>query len=565
VPRVREESGKSGIDSLGPGRMLVQRHARATADRPRAFRFPQPRFQSVIPAIHRRRNAVFQLVAVTALLFVGLLNCVLAFIFPLELEAREGSFWLHVLATRAGISIYDHTQVAFLNMNHGPLDPLVKSAVAGIFPFLSPAMVTRCFVLLLPAGLFLAMWSASGKKLSALLWAAGLYLFLLGLQPPYFLVGRSDPSALFFLALLGWTARLGEGSGSLGKKKWFFGTIASGLFAAATVLTNWRLFPAAGAIVAGCTLERMIFNGGGRHGAKAALAYLGGVLLMAALASAVLFEAVFHGDGTTYYRHFFGFFSMESGWGTKHADSFEVFPSALMLRHWPIHLFALSLFVLGVIYPAAKLPRAVQLKVWLPLFALLWLSFAVGYFLNHGGGGVYYFGPFYLLLAAHLARAIDWGRAEARAPGEVMVAGLVLTLPWLTTIRQAVRFTDSFGSAYAFLAETERRARGAHVLSEDLYFSKRRYEGEVVDMGDVAFTVSATGFFGIDLTQTVDRYAAALRANPPPFILTGGLEGPVLKQLLQTSYRPLIRVPVDPVSYVGTPQTLYQLRTDVAP
>ena len=56
--------------------------------------------------------------------------------YPFELEARESTEWLYVLADRAGVSIYDHARVAFLNMNHGPVDPIWKMLVARIFPFL---------------------------------------------------------------------------------------------------------------------------------------------------------------------------------------------------------------------------------------------------------------------------------------------------------------------------------------------------------------------------------------------------------------------------------------------
>ena len=79
-------------------------------------------------------------------------DAVQVFCFPLELEYREGSGWLHALAARAGVGIYDHSHVAFLNMNHGPLEPILKQLLTTAFPFLSASMVTRCFVLLLPVG-----------------------------------------------------------------------------------------------------------------------------------------------------------------------------------------------------------------------------------------------------------------------------------------------------------------------------------------------------------------------------------------------------------------------------
>ena len=66
---------------------------------------------------------------------------------------------------RAGVSIYDHGQVAFVNMNHGPLDPLLKYGIATVLPFLTPAMVTRFFVVALPLGLWLALKRATPGNL----------------------------------------------------------------------------------------------------------------------------------------------------------------------------------------------------------------------------------------------------------------------------------------------------------------------------------------------------------------------------------------------------------------
>ncbi|MGH7926530.1 MAG: hypothetical protein ACREQV_01885, partial [Candidatus Binatia bacterium] len=47
-----------------------------------------------------------------------------AFFYPLEIETRESTVWLHVLALREGIDIYDYSQVAFINTHHGPFDSL---------------------------------------------------------------------------------------------------------------------------------------------------------------------------------------------------------------------------------------------------------------------------------------------------------------------------------------------------------------------------------------------------------------------------------------------------------
>ena len=39
-----------------------------------------------------------------------------------------------------------------------------------------------------------------------------------------------------------------------------------------------------------------------------------------------VFELELHGDFQLYFRHFFGFFSHDSGWGTFPGGSFQMFP-----------------------------------------------------------------------------------------------------------------------------------------------------------------------------------------------------------------------------------------------
>src|SRR5262245_57956160 len=73
--------------------------------------------------------------------------------FPMELEVREGVSWLHVLTQAKGISIFDHTQVAYYGM-HGPVDHLIKTVFHILIPSLPSQSVIRITVLLLPFCVF---------------------------------------------------------------------------------------------------------------------------------------------------------------------------------------------------------------------------------------------------------------------------------------------------------------------------------------------------------------------------------------------------------------------------
>ncbi len=505
---------------------------------------------------HPQGVRLLLLVAGAALLTVSLANCGQAFFFPLELEFKEGTSWLHVLTMQAGISIYDHQQVAYINMNHGPLNPVLKYLLATALPFLRPAMVTRFFVLLLPVGLFAGMAGACpAKKGSALLWAAGLHLFLLGIQPPHFLVGRSDPTALFLLAVLLGTAAGPMSNVAATARRRFGWIVVCGVLGAMVFLTNWRLGPAVGLVGAAFALEYQA-----AHGRSALRAYFGSMLLGGGGFSLLLFFALFHGDGVLYYRHFFGFFSTESGWGALRGESFELFPRALLAPHGLIHGLALAGLALGPVFPTRQVPRRVQLLGWLPLLGLLWMASCAAYFLNRSGGGIWYFGAFYVLLAFHLARAIDWARVGSPWLRGLFFAGLFLGLPWQTTWQQARQLTESFAPAYAFLQTTKLLAAGERIHSEDYYFFKDRYEGEAIDVGDEVAKIGATGYMGEPFTGTANRYFAKLRSDPPRFVITGGSISPVLKELLAKAYQPILRVPPAQWLYAGPAQTFYQLK-----
>ena len=63
--------------------------------------------------------------------------------FPIELEVRESTLWLHILTIKEGINIYDQKLVAYANQAHGPLDPIFKLFVHKILFFLEPWQVSR--------------------------------------------------------------------------------------------------------------------------------------------------------------------------------------------------------------------------------------------------------------------------------------------------------------------------------------------------------------------------------------------------------------------------------------
>ncbi len=497
--------------------------------------------------------------AIAAMAALTLATCLQAFVFPLELELREGTVWLHVLALRAGVPLYDHNQVAFVNMNHGPLDPVLKYGLATLLPFFTPAMITRFFVVALPLGLWLALRRAAGPNaMAALAWTFGLQLLLLGLEPPHFLLGRSDPTALFLFALMLWSAVGSHGRPTTEKPVFIRFLVTAGL-GALSLTANWRNFPAVGAVLLGFAAEAIVAAPAARR--RQITWQIAGATALGVAAPFVTFVVVqFHGDVDRYWRHFFGFFSAASGWGSSQAETFTLFPVRLLTSHWLLHTTLLVTVGLGLVFPSARLPRAQQAWVWLPLLALLWVSCSVAYFLNHGGGGLHYYAAFFVLLAFHLVRAVDWPRIPW--PGTRLALGmaLVASLPWKPTWQQCLTLARSSESAHAFLQVCRNTAGDAPIYSEDYQLFKDRYRGERLDMGDEVFSVSQTRYFGADFTATAERAFSALEKNPPPFVITGGCGSPPLQALLARAYTPALRVPYLAEPFAGPAQTLYRLK-----
>ena len=174
----------------------------------------------------------------------------LAFSAPLEIEIREGSVWIYVLAKRAGVDIYDPTQVAFVNMNHGPLDPILKTWISRGAPMLPGHMVTRVFVLLTPVFLLAAAYLITRGHLAAALLAAGTLFLVLAHMSVMVYVGRSDATAVCLLALCGALAHrlLVSRHRDWSSGRYVATQLGLGAASAAVFLTSWRFAPVIAAL-----------------------------------------------------------------------------------------------------------------------------------------------------------------------------------------------------------------------------------------------------------------------------------------------------------------------------
>jgi hypothetical protein len=498
--------------------------------------------------------AVFVLSA--AVFFFALHLAWLASSNPLEIEVREGSSWLHVLAKRAGVDIYDTTRVAFVNMNHGPLDPILKTWISRALPELPGHMVTRTFVLLMPVFFLATAFVISRRHLSGALLAAGaLYLLFCNVSTVAF-IGRSDATAVCGLVVCGALAHrlLVTRHRNWSNRRYITTQVALGAAAAAVFLTNWRYLPVVAALqfIVVCTqLGGHIHHPPERSLFLRLLVRLGTAMKHLAISTALFlvgFAAVWlavflfelHGDIRSYYRHFFGFFLGASGWGTFAGARFNILPPELLLNRRP-EMHFLGALILGGLVRLRK--QRVELVAWLVILSGVWLAVAYGYFKNQGGGGLQYFYAFFALAWIFVLHAFSrrgrWGNLAQLA----LVGVVVLTLPVGPLLDQQTLLDETRVHARDFRKEVARMTMGQILFSEESHLFEYRYQGELVDTGDTNQAIARTGYFGEAFNRTFEKYTRQLVANPPKFVIAGLLEegsprilSAPLQQLLSQRY-----------------------------
>jgi hypothetical protein len=188
---------------------------------------------------------------------------------------------------------------------------------------------------------------------------------------------------------------------------------------------------------------------------------------------------------------------------------------------------------------------------------LVFLSCALAYYMNYYGGGAYYFIPFvivvwFLVCTNHQALS----DAKLLILGAVILAFMAANLhpAVYPTLKRMVRMPQ----AYRFLAQVRSLQAGHTVLSEDVFFYRTAYQGELIDMGDVVSVFRKTGYYGKAFTETATRHFAALQSHPPDYVVTGTTASPELKALLKEKYVLVAEGPMNLTANYGQGTRLFR-------
>jgi hypothetical protein len=442
----------------------------------------------------------------TLLFILGLLGALLAWRYPLELEMRESTVWLHAITMQAGISIYDNSQVAYVNMNHGPMDSILKFGIHCLLPGLDAWQVIRLFVLLLPCLLLAVSW-ALRRRLSAsafgdaLLISAVFYCAMRSLAPYHLLVGRTDSTGLCLMVAGFGAARLAHRPGGE-----LTGSMLAGLFMSAAALTTWRLAPAS-AFLAALALAPEPGPGYG-------LCLLKRLSLALALGlglfGAVLFIQ-FHGNFWRYSLFFFGFFKAYC------ATSGGLWAKMLALgKSLPLPAI-LSAYCLAVLAAAwwfeMRQGRLAALAV-LVLGSLAWELFA--YSVNQQGGGLYYIcGSLTLVWAALCCE--PWAFSLLNSPkARLGILGLVLAVAAAPMALQARTLFIEHDGALAYQRELARLDASHPIYNESEFLICQSWRGQRIDSGDAVWSIMESGAYGPQFEGTAMRYFRLLALDPAP-------------------------------------------------
>lgn len=472
----------------------------------------------------------------------SLIATALVFSYPLEIETRESAVWLHVLTLKAGISLYDHSQVAFVEMQKGPFDALLKLAISNIFPFLQSWQTIRFAVLILPYCFLAIAWGATkGKTSSRCLEAIFLgsigYISLLITAKEFLFVGRPDATvALLFLILVYISLK------QLPQQRLpviVHGLLCGGL-ATVVILTNWRILPTVFTL-----LMFQIWQYLRQKNSQEVLAYLVSYAIASSLIFLLILGWLFDFKWELFWLHHAGFFTDDSGWGASSEGRgslisftlslFNPYAATDRLKGGPL-LIALAIFAL------APKTRTVENRAWLLLLIFAFISNAIPYYMNYQGGGAWYFIPFVIIVWFFLVfRYSQISRKRLKILGIILMALLILNYPSviLPTVKRAI----SMHQAREFLTMVRSLQDKQTILSEDTFLFRTTYQGDLIDSGDEVSAIHKTGFFGTTFDQTVERHFTKFSKNPPSYIVTGFTHSPELEEVIEEQYTLVSKAP----------------------
>ena len=414
----------------------------------------------------------FLLFLIVIILFLPLYQ---SFFFPMELEVRESTLWLHILTIKEGINIYNQDLVAYANQAHGPIDPLFKLIIHKIFFFFEPWQVSRLNNILLFGSIFYVNFKTLGKKknsLSIIFLSIKIYSLIFLFTKTF--QGRADITAMLLIVCLVYIC-----SDHLFYKKNFKLIFSSFLFSL-IILTNWRFLPVCLAIIFyPLILEDKLKDIFSLHKIYIFLKIVFFVSLPFFLILYLYFDLSLE-------NYFIGFFYFESFFNIKH-----FFTGLLNL----LRVEKLYILILLILFYLIKFRKTMDLglKFILKIFVclLVFISCLISYLYNYVGGGIYYFTPvilflWYLIIFEYRNNYFTLRRDHIINLVIIIISLIIISASLKNSFRSYKKMADNYDNALKlnlYLKDLHNSKK--KILSESLHFHKKNYSGEKIDIGDL--------------------------------------------------------------------------------
>jgi hypothetical protein len=478
-----------------------------------------------------------------------------SFLYPLELEPREGTNWIHALAFKSGINIYDHTRVAFINMNHGPFDSIFKFLISTFLPFLLPGMVIRLPQLLIPVFLFysayliLKIFYKKKVFFLSLFFSQLFYMICYSLFGNTFNLGRSDATylLLIILAVIVFMKLLNSH-----KKINFIYMLIIGILLMSAILTNWRILPFVFIIF---ILMFSYFILIMKIHPKMITIYFLSFLLGGLIVFFPIISILFKFDFILYYKHFFGFFTNESGWGTNPAASIP-FIIKTMLN---IFIILQSVLLIFILFKSLVKKNIFDLICFFSYLFLFWI-YTLSYYLNYGGGGIYYLMPIFLFsfyypllifkdlidFVSNLKLLVISNKFKLYLKiynyKRLFISGFIiiilLNLKWGSIFDFQIKLWGAMNNAYKFSNTLTNIDNTSGILTEDIFLFKRKLNGQTIDMGDTIFSLynyDQGKYFGEDFSRKISYYFQNFGKGNFIYVLEGYTSSKFLREYVRTN------------------------------
>ena len=460
-----------------------------------------------------------------ALAIYATLPVISALFFPMELELRESTKWLHALALGAGLNIYDNAITAFINMSHGPMDALLKSFLLWIN---IPTVILRWTVPAFLLTAFLAAWwiirGEIRARLEHSLLAAILLDFTLIAYNQVIITGQTETSAALFLVL----TMLFMEKAITGKRVTWLLSLLAGVALMCTFLSNWRYGPTL-ASVGILFLVRLAVSGTGMKHRLVSflLTAAGGLLIFGGLLG-----RYFNFDFLLYFNHFFGFYK---DLGEK--LFFDVFLGTQMTATTGLTIFLLIGLALLIRLSPKKEERA-ELTAWTLGLAFIFVTTVIAFYLNGAGGGIHYYYPLIIFAWFLFLRYHDRvPYRETLLPVAVVVI-LFISGAGFSPVQPLLTLKDSWERAADTMKFLKQVNKISPIWTEDIHLFKEEYSGETVDMGDYDSFYRKSGMFPEDFNALVDAHFAEMRSTPPEVVILSPASSPELRKFVaDNNYR----------------------------